>query len=162
MIKADYRISFKEYHSAVSRLTYRRLMARITMLCGMLFFIHFVYVLASRQLFAIFDIAMVVFCFCYYPIVIYFSAKKNFKTTKGLSSDTTVTISETGITTENEIGTSKLNWMGIYKIIEVKEMLLFYQSNNIAVFVPKKALGDIEKVKALIIECYQGKIQFKS
>ncbi len=71
------------------------------------------------------------------PFSIYRGAKKNFSTNGRLTEKIIYDFNETGFIVTGESFTSKLDWTKTYKVTELTNWIIIYQSRQVANVIPK-------------------------
>jgi hypothetical protein len=85
------------------------------------------------------------------PFSIYRSAKKSFSSNERINEKIIYEFTEDKIKITGETFNSELSWEKTYKILELKNWFLIYQSSLIANVIPKNAFGDdLKEFKELI------------
>jgi hypothetical protein len=78
------------------------------------------------------------------PIILYFSAKKNFRVNSRLQEKITYTFDESNISLQGDSFNSQLSWDKIYKVTENKSWILIWQNKQVANIIPKRDFNSSE------------------
>ncbi len=85
------------------------------------------------------------------PWSVYNSGKKNFSSHGMLQEKIIYEFTDEKIKITGESFSSELDWAKFYKIVELKQWILFYQNKQIANILPKEAFGeDIDAFRRLV------------
>ena len=87
------------------------------------------------------------------PILVFYSAKRNFNSNGRLQEKITYDFTEETIKITGETFNSEMDWSKIYRIKELKNWVLIYQSKLIMNIIYKESFGkDIEEFRELVIK----------
>ena len=87
------------------------------------------------------------------PILVYFSAKRNFNSNRRLQEKIAYEFTEETIKITGETFNSEMDWSKIYKIKELKNWILIYQSKLTMNIIYKDAFGkDILEFRELVLK----------
>jgi hypothetical protein len=78
------------------------------------------------------------------PLMIKFSARRNYRSNKRISEKIRYDIDREFIELTGDSFTSKLTWDKVYNVTETKEWLLIWQNSQVANVVPKRDLKEDE------------------
>ena len=105
----------------------------------------------------IFGIVFLVFM----PVIIYLNAKSNFSTNGKLKETIVYEFTNEKMKITGETFSSEMDWSKIYKVLELKNWILIYQSKLIANAIPKESFDDnLESFKE-IVRNKNIKVKFK-
>ncbi len=145
-MKIKYKISQKEYIRLMYFLAYRRPVVIVTLLLGFYLIYLDVKIIMSGQLnfipisSIVFNISILLGAFILYPLWYYYKFRKDYKTNKVISLETTSIFKEDIIQDVGESFTVELAWKNIYKVEELKNWFLFYHSKSTYGFCPKRVM----------------------
>lgn len=83
-----------------------------------------------------------IFILFVFPIIIYLSTKRNYKTNLRFQERITYEFTEDKIKMSGESFNSEMDWLKIYKIQELKNWVLIYQNRAAANIIPKESFDD--------------------
>jgi hypothetical protein len=147
-MKFSKRITLKEYINLIYILSYRKgWMIFITIIGLLMLLVTIIYLIGTASM--LFgkdfnpwsDIFLAFLFLVAIPISIYFSARSNYLSTKRLQEPIEYELSNESIRMTGESFNSELNWEQAYKIEELKNWFLIYQSKRTANFIDKKKLS---------------------
>jgi hypothetical protein len=75
------------------------------------------------------------------PAVIYFTIRKNYKTSIRLYGEVTITFSREKVITSGRLFYAEYLWCTAYKLVELKNWFLIYENNFAAILIDKKDLS---------------------
>lgn len=81
-------------------------------------------------------------------VLIYFQAKRIYRTAKSLHEPITYTFTEDRVTLKSDSLDSETNWDTFTKVVETKRLFIFYKSPTLANLIPKANLEE-NQIKAL-------------
>lgn len=143
-MKIETKIEFKDYLRLMYILTYRRPGMIIASIMGLFMFVftllYLVGIIQSAE-FPWLPLAFSLVILLIMPLVIFSSAKKNYKTHGRLQEKITYEISRDIITIIGESFNSQMTWDKTYKVLELNDWFLFYQNKLVANIIPKKFIG---------------------
>jgi len=96
------------------------------------------------------------------PISIYWSAKRSFSTNKRLQEKIIYEFTNENIIIKGETFNSELNWSKTYRIMELNNWILIYQSRLTANVIPKKSFDSQLATFKEIIRSNNIKAKFKN
>jgi hypothetical protein len=143
-MKIETKLDFKSYVKLMYTLTYRREVIILFSILGLCFFLFLGLVIlgsikvSNVSLFPLFFLFVVLFGI---PILVYYSAKKNFQTHARLQEKITYEITDDFIKITGESFKSHMTWNKTYKVLEIKDWFLFYENKLIANIIPKEFIG---------------------
>ncbi|MDB5127649.1 MAG: hypothetical protein JWQ85_1881 [Mucilaginibacter sp.] len=143
-------ISFKEYLKLMYLLTYRKGWTIYVSIIGIVMFIGGILTLMhvsdfeSDPTFALMFGSFVIFVL---PISIYFSAKKNFTSNKRLQGEIEYEFTDDKMMVRGNSFSSELGLNETFKIEELKQWFLIYQSKQTANFISKANLSEQELIE---------------
>ena len=114
---------------------------------GLVFFVY------AGHWFGIFLIALSVFLLLVQLIVPSLAFARVYRRNSRLFGMRTVTVSDTGIVSDHQLGHTESAWNMYEKFRETRNLFLLYQSTDIIGIVPKRAFAspaDLEQFRALI------------
>lgn len=168
MIRVESQISFKEYLEILYMLTYKNGMSiyinaiGIVMVVGSI--VMFVqqpetmkdYTVILRSLFGLFLAISI-------PISVYFSAKKNYLSNKRLGEKIIYEFYPDEMKATGESFITLRKWAQTYKIEELKNWFLIYESNQVANLIPKSEMSDqdISNLRSLFLNINEPGIKVK-
>lgn len=87
-----------------------------------------------------------------YPISIYFSSKKVYTTTKRIGERIEYTFDEEVIVVKGESYETTFSWDKLYKVTTTRECLLLWESELVAVIIPKRyfSLDQLDLIKGIV------------
>ncbi|MES2061863.1 MAG: YcxB family protein [Bacteroidota bacterium] len=140
-------IAFKEYLKLMYFLTYRKGWTIYVSIIGAIMFISAILALLhvyDYQTDPTFALVFGVFVIFVLPGSIYFSAKKNFASNKRLQEEIEYEFTGGKMIIRGNSFSSELGLNECFKIEELKQWFLVYQSKQTANFIPKANLGQHE------------------
>ena len=92
------------------------------------------------------------FLFLGYPVLIYFNVKKDFFSNRSLQEEIGYEFGEEGFRQTGETFNAEVSWDSVFKIVELKDWVLIYQSKMLMCPVQKRSFstGQLKEFKALI------------
>lgn len=88
------------------------------------------------------QITFIFFIIVLLPIVVYFSAKRNYYSNKRLQETIDYEFTNQKMNISGESFSSEINWSKTFKIEELKKWFLIYQSKQVANLIPKSDLTE--------------------
>lgn len=149
------RLDFKMYLKLMYILTYRKpIMIFLTIVGFTMLFFSILYLIGFNTLYENTPYFQIIFGFVimmYLPFSIYLSSKRNFSTHKNLQEKIIYDFNDDKIKLIGETFNSEMDWMNVYKIIELKDWFLIYHNRQVANFVPKDSFGsNLNEFKDLV------------
>ncbi|RYU91944.1 YcxB family protein [Mucilaginibacter terrigena] len=138
-------ITFKEYLKLMYYLTYRKGWTIYVSIIGLVMFITGILSLlniSDLQADPTFALFFGAFAVIFLPISIYFSAKKNFSSNKRLQEEIEFEFAGDKMTVKGSSFSSELGLNEVFKIEEIKQWFLIYQSKQTANFISKANLSE--------------------
>lgn len=155
MMTVNTKVDFQDYSKLMFTLSYRKpimillTLAGITMLITSLLYFAGVDIPFDEPPFfqLVFGFAIVFLL----PFSIYRTSKKNFYSHSKLQERMIYEFTDEKVLINGESFNSEFDWKSVFKISELNDWILIYQSNQIANLLPKKAFGeDLEAFKTLV------------
>lgn len=153
MIEIKTKIELKEYIKLIYLLSYRQkgmiIFHAVCILLCPLILLHFMGLLTLPSIEILIGFSIVPLLF--FPIIIYFSAKKTFKTHSRIQEEIIYQIDPDKICMIGESFKAEVNWDKLYKIVERKNWFLFYENQTSAHSIPKRCIGNQkQELRAMI------------
>ena len=97
------------------------------------------------------------------PLTIYYTAKRNFNTNKRLKESMTYLFDEENIEVVGESFNSTMSWSTTYKVLEMNDYILIYQSKLIANIISKDSINhkQLKDFKSLLLSIPGLKLKLK-
>lgn len=147
-MKAETKISLKDYVKIMFYMTYTRPLMIVLLSLMLIFFISFIALPGDNDTFPMFTLFVVIILL---PVLTYFSAKKNYSNNLRIQEKICYDFTEDKIIIQGESFYSEMDWNKIYKVVELKNWILLYQSGQSANLILKSSFGnDLEAFKALV------------
>lgn len=144
-IIAETHFSLKDYQGLTLFLTYRRPAVIAISLMGifLLFSSLLLFILSDEKINSII-LQLTLGCtfVILYPLYIIYSARRNYKTHGKIQERIVYEFTNEKIRMVGESFKSEMNWMKVYKVHEVNDWIIIYQSKSMANFLPKSSLGE--------------------
>jgi len=98
------------------------------------------------------------------PILLYFVAKRNYKSDGRISETIVYEFDSDNFLVEGESFNSKQSWNKVYSVTESKDWIVIWQNKQIGNFVPKRDFkeGELQKLKGMVRVHTNVKTKFKS
>lgn len=132
------KLSFNDFIKVSYHLTYRKLSMKINTGIGLLVLLIIISSTSSFTEFSWFLLFFGLFISFGQPIMIYFSAKKNYMSNGRISETIIYEFDKECIQITGDSFNSKLTWDKIYKMTENKDWVLIWQSRQTASVIPKR------------------------
>jgi hypothetical protein len=151
----DTKLEFKSYLSLIYILTYRKPIMIIITFVGFVMFVgSILYFLGYKIPFDEPPYFQIVFGFFTIGVVtysVYSSCKKNFSSHGKLLEKVVYEFTDEKISQTGETFSSEMDWTKIYKVLELKDWILIYQSKQVANLLPKIAFGkNLDEFKRIV------------
>ena len=146
-MKIEAKLDFKSYLRLIAYLTVKRPITIIIMTFVVLFFlIGFI-----GQGFPFMGLGFIVFWVLFYVFSIYFGAKKNYYSNKRLDERMEYEFSDEKIIIKGETFALEMDWVKVYKVIELKSWVLIYQSAGAANIIQKESFnGYLDEFREIV------------
>jgi len=145
-ILIESKLIFKDYLKLMYVLTYRKpviiiitIIGILSLIMSLLYFGGIKMPYKSPPYSQLFFGIVIVFLF---PVLIYISAKRMFASSARLQERITYEFTDEIIRVTGESFKSEMDWMKIYKIVELKSWFLIYQNKRAANLIAKETLRD--------------------
>jgi hypothetical protein len=149
-------LDFKKYLNLMYGLTYRKAWTIIITISGLVMLIGSILYFVGYPVpvdnppFAQLIIGLLVI---FIPFSVYFNSRKNFSSAGRLKEKMIYEFTNDKIIITGETFKTEMNWSRLYKIQELKNWILIYQSRTSANIIPKDSFGDkLIDFKKLVIE----------
>lgn len=100
----------------------------------------------------------------YTPFSLYLSSKKQMKTSEVFQNPITYTISEEGLTSEQNGTATEAGWDSMIKVTSTSKSIIIYTGKNRATILPKEAMGNNYEAVVQMISTHvaPAKVKIKS
>ncbi len=140
------KLQFKDYLKLMYILTYRKPVMILLTILGSLMFVGAIFYFLGFQVPVdeppYFQIVFGFFIIAVLPFSVYRSSKKNFISHGRLQEKITYEFTEEKMKQTGESFNSEMDWSKIFKVQELRNWILIYQSKQLANILPKSSFGD--------------------
>jgi len=153
-MKIETQLTFKSYFRYTLNQTYSKFFSLLLVFAGIIGLVgSIMYFLGNRTLYKeppyiMFGLGLFVI---YYPFILYYSAKKYFASNIKLRERIIYEFTDENIRIAGESFNTEMTWNSIFKIVELNQWILIYQSKLTANIIPKSNFGQqLDEFRALV------------
>ncbi len=155
-MKIKYQITIKEFIKLKFLLLFRKPLTIIVCIVVLILLVADLrkYIVFNYPLQTIYaSLFLFIWCFILLPIYCYIKFRKEYKSNKLVSLKTVSEIDANKICDTTDTFKTETSWENVYKVKELRNWFLFYYSNNLFGFAPKRAFSEnqIKELRNLII-----------
>lgn len=152
MIRATTKLDIKSYTKLIFQLTYRRPFVIVLYAILLMMLFSNIYLKDNIYEYSIFPFVFSITFMILYPIAVYFNIRKNYKSNQRIQENIIYSITSEKITNEGETFSSEMDWSKIYKVLELRNWILLYQSSQTANIISKKDFteNDLKKFREIV------------
>ena len=146
------KLSFEDFIKVNYHLLYRKLSMKFMTGFGLLLLLMVTFSFNNFKEFPWFLLIFGLFLSVGQPVLVFFTAKKNYRSNGRISETINYEFDNENIQITGESFNSKLTWNKIYSVTENKDWILIWQSRQIANVVPKRDFknGELQAFKDIL------------
>lgn len=149
LINLTTKISYKEYRQLVLQLTWQRLPTKSMAAIGAFFILMAILALLTAMASSDFsqvnsvivNLVLGLILGLLLPLAALVSAKQSYATNKMMHEELYYEIDEEAVKIHGETFNNEVMWKSLWKIVELKDWIVLYQSKTLANFIPKRAIS---------------------